>query len=179
MALTHRKKRPATRKERGMTLIELMIAMVVLLVGVVGSLTLVALSIGGNGRSRQQSNSVTFTQMVTEKIASINASSTTALTITDCNNTPFNVSTAAGGANLLASGAVDFTQTPAPVNYSMQYTECGTAGRTATYDVRWNIQVVSPYVKRLTVSAKMQRAGGDLKYFSLPVTITALIGQGT
>jgi prepilin-type N-terminal cleavage/methylation domain-containing protein len=181
MELTLRKKKARARNERGMTLIELMIALVVLLVGVVGSMSLVALSIGGNGRSRQQSNSVTFTQMVTEKIASINASSTTALTITDCSGNNFNVSTAVGGANLLGSGDVDFTQSPAPANYSMTYNECGTAGRTAVYDVRWNIQAVngSSYVKLLTVSARMQKAGGDLKFFSLPVTITTLIGQGT
>jgi prepilin-type N-terminal cleavage/methylation domain-containing protein len=181
MELTLRKNKTRARNERGMTLIELMIALVVLLVGVVGSMSLVALSIGGNGRNRQQSNSTTFTQMVTEKIASVNASTDTTLTITDCSGNSFNVSTAAGGATLLASGVVDFTQSPAPANYSMSYTECGTAGRAAIYDVRWNIQAVngSSYVKLLTVSARMQKAGGDLRYFSLPVTITTLIGQGT
>ena len=164
-----------------MTLVELMIAMVVLLVALVGSMSLVAIAIGGNGRSRQQSNSTTFTQMVTEKIASINATSTTALTLTDCAGNSFNVSTAPGGATLLSSGAVDFTQSPPPANYSMQYVECGTSGRTATYDVRWNIQAVNntPYVKLITVSAKMQNAGNNIAYFSLPVTIKMLIGQGT
>lgn len=161
-----------------MTLIELMIAMLVLLIGVVASMSLVALSIGGNGRNRQQSNSTTFTQMVTEKIASINASSTTTLTLTDCNGTNFTVSNAGGGAGLLASGDVDFSQAPV-ANYSMLYTECGTAGRQTTYDVRWNIQVMSPYVKLLTVSAKMRGNGTNLKYFSLPVTVHTLIGQGT
>ena len=53
MELTLRKKKARARNERGMTLIELMIALVVLLVGVVGSMALVALSIGGNGRNRQ------------------------------------------------------------------------------------------------------------------------------
>jgi prepilin-type N-terminal cleavage/methylation domain-containing protein len=178
MELIHRKKKPAARKEHGMTLIELMIAMVVLLVGVVGSMSLVALSIGGNGRNRQQSNSTTFTQMTTEKIASINASSTTTLTITDCNGTNFTVSTAAGGAALLPSGDVDFSQA-AVANYSMLYTECGSAGLQTVYDVRWNIQVISPYVKSLTVSVQKERAAADLRYFSLPVTIHTLIGQGT
>jgi prepilin-type N-terminal cleavage/methylation domain-containing protein len=181
MALTLRKKKIALSKQSGMTLIELMIALVILLVGVVGSMSLVALSIGGNGRNRQQSNSVTMVQMVTEKLSSINASSTTTFQITDCSGNTFTLNTAAGGATLLSSGDVDFTQSPAPANYSMQYTECGTSGRTAVYDVRWNIQAVagSTYVKSLTISAKKQKAGTDLRYFSLPVTFHTLMGQGT
>lgn len=178
MELIRRRERSAARKQGGMTLIELMIAMGVLLVGVIGSLSLVALSIGGNGRSRQQSSSTVIAQMVTEKISSVNANLSQALTITDCNGTNHTVDTASGGANLLASGTVDFTQNPAPANYSMFYTECGTAGRQFTYDVRWNIQILSPYEKLLTVSAKLRNGGSDLKYFSLPVTITTLIGEG-
>lgn len=178
MALKLPKKKLAVRRQQGMTLIELMIAMVVLLIGVVGSMSLVALSIGDNGRNRQQSNSTALVQMVTEKLSSINASSTTTLQITDCTGTTFTLNTAAGGAALLASGDVDFTQT-APTNYSMQYTECGTSGRQVIYDVRWNVQVVSPYVKSLTISAKKQKAGTDLRYFSLPVTFHTLMGQGT
>lgn len=179
MVLNLRKKKTAVSKQGGMTLIELMIAMFVLLVGVVGSMSLVALSIGGNGRNRQQSNSTAMVQMVTEKLSSINASSTTTFQITDCSGNTFTLNTAAGGATLLSSGDVDFSQSPAPSGYSMQYTECGTSGRTATYDVRWNIQVVSPYVKSLTISAKQQKAGTDLKYFSIPVTFHTLMGQGT
>jgi prepilin-type N-terminal cleavage/methylation domain-containing protein len=179
MELNLRKRKTFLSKQSGMTLIELMIALVVLLVGVVGSMSLVALSIGGNGRSRQQSNSVTMVQMVTEKVSSINASSTTTFQITDCNGTTFTLNTAAGGATVLGSGDVDFSQSPAPAGYSMTYVECGTSGRTASYDVRWNIQVVSPYVKSLTISAKKQKAGTDLRYFSLPVTFHTLMGQGT
>lgn len=179
MALRPPKRKSAARKQRGMSLVELMIALVVLLVGVVGSMSLVALSIGDNGRNRQQSNSTTLVQMVTEKLSSINASTTTTFQITDCTGTTFTLNTAAGGATLLGSGDVDFTQSPAPTNYSMLYTECGTSGRQVTYDVRWNIQAVSPYVKSLSISAKKQKAGTDLKYFALPVTFHTLMGQGT
>lgn len=178
MALKNWKKKTAARKERGMTLIELMIAMVVLLVGVVGSMALVAVSIGGNGRNRQQSNSTTISQLVTEKISSVSASTVTTLTITDCAGNSATFTTAAGGSALLGSGDVDFTQA-ALANYSLQYTDCATGGRQTTYDVRWNIQTISPYVKLLTVSAQKNQAGTDLKYFSRPVTIRTLIGQGS
>lgn len=179
MELALSRKKAAARNQQGMTLIELMIAMVVLLVGVVGSMSLVALSIGDNGRNRQQSNSATLVQMVTEKLSSINASTTTTLQITDCTGATFTLNTAAGGANLLASGDADYTQSPAPTGYSMVYTECGTSGRQVTYDVRWNVQVVSPYVKSLTISSKQLKAGTDIKYFALPVTFHTLMGQGT
>jgi len=161
-----------------MSLIELMIAMVVLLVGLVGSMALVALSVGGNGRSRQQGNSTVLAQMITEKISSVPAGTSSLLVVTDCAGTNFNVSTSVGGAPLTAGGDVDYTQA-AVANYQMLYADCGTAGRQLTYDVRWNIQQPSPYTKLLTVSTHKRSAGNDLKYFSLPVTIRTLIGQGT
>jgi prepilin-type N-terminal cleavage/methylation domain-containing protein len=167
------------RTQRGMSLIELMIAMVVLLVGIVGSMPLVTLSIGANGRSRQQSNSTTLAQMVAEKISSVKASSSPNLTITDCTNTSFTVSTTAPGGSALTSwGVVDYTQA-AVSNYQMLYTDCGTAGMQVTYDVRWNITQPSAYVKLVTVSARKQGTASDSRYFSLPVTVRTLIGQGT
>jgi prepilin-type N-terminal cleavage/methylation domain-containing protein len=179
MALMDRKKKPAARKQRGMTLIELMIAMVVLLVGLVGSMSLVALSIGTNGKSRQQSNSTAVAQLLTEKISSVKATTNPLLTVTDCAGNVANVSTTApGGSPLTSSGDVDFAQA-AVTNYQMLYVDCSTNGRQITYDVRWNIQQTTNFVKFLTVSAKMQNAGGDAKYFSRPVTVRTLIGQGT
>ncbi|HEV2522755.1 MAG TPA: prepilin-type N-terminal cleavage/methylation domain-containing protein [Candidatus Acidoferrales bacterium] len=179
MELTICRTKAVARKQRGMTLIELMIAMIMLLVGVVGSMVLVAYAIGGNGRSRQQSNSTALAQMVTEKISSVKASTSPNLTILDCTGASFTISTTApGGAPLTSSGDVDYTQA-AVTNYQMLYTDCGTSGRQVTYDVRWNIQQPSTYTKLITVSAEMRGAGNDPKYFSLPVTVRTLVGQGT
>jgi prepilin-type N-terminal cleavage/methylation domain-containing protein len=178
MELTTHTKKAVAQKQRGMTLIELMIAMIVLMVGVIGSMALVAYAIGGNGRSRQQSNSTALAQMLTEKIASVKASTNPNLTVTDCAGNSFTVSTTAGGSTLTTSGDVDYTQS-AVTNYQMLFTDCGTSGRQITYDVRWNIQQTTPYVKMLTISAMMKGAGNDPKYFSLPVTVRTLIGQGT
>lgn len=177
MELKPRRKKTAPRGERGMTLIELMIALVVLLVGVVGCMSLVALSMGGDFRSRQQSNSTSVSQMITEKISSVKASTSPTLTVTDCVGNSFTVNTAPGGAPL-TGGAVDYTQARV-AGYFMLYTDCGTNGRQMTYDVRWNVVQTTPYVKFLVVSAKMQTAGTDIRMFALPVTVRTLIGQGT
>lgn len=179
MELIQKSRKKAARKERGMSLVELMIAMVILLVGLVGSMSLVALSMGSNGRSRQQGNSTIVSQLIAEKISSVKATTSPTLTVTDCAGNSFTVNTTApGGAPLTSSGDVDFTQA-AVSGYQMLYTDCGTSSRQVTYDVRWNIQQPTPYVKVLTVSTRQQGAGGDLKYFSLPVTIRTLVGQGT
>jgi prepilin-type N-terminal cleavage/methylation domain-containing protein len=177
MALIQRRKK-APRNERGMSLVELMIAMVVLLVGLVGSMSLVAISMGNNGRSKQQSNSTIVAQGITEKIASMRATLAPVLPVTDCAGNAFNVNTVAGGSPVTASGDIDFTQAPV-AGYQMLYTDCGTNGRQLIYDIRWNIQQPTPNVKILVVSAKRQTTGTDLKVFSLPVTIRTLIGQGS
>jgi prepilin-type N-terminal cleavage/methylation domain-containing protein len=178
MELIFQIRKAVTRNQKGMSLIELMIAMFVLSVGIIGNMSLVALSIGGNGRSRQQSNSTAIAQMAAEKISSVKASTSPSLTISDCTGTSFTLSTSPGGSALTSSGEVDFTQA-AVTNYQMLYTDCGTGGMQVTYDVRWNITQPSAYVKLLTVSVKKQNTGEDPKYFALPVTVRTLVGQGT
>jgi hypothetical protein len=116
--------------------------------------------------------------MVTERIMAVPANNSTVVTITDCTNTNYNVSTGAGGAPLTGSGDVDFTQATV-ANYNMSYTDCGTQGRQATYDVRWNIQASSGFAKLLTVSARLKGGGPTRFSYSPPVTIRTVIGMGT
>jgi prepilin-type N-terminal cleavage/methylation domain-containing protein len=172
--------RQGSRKseQRGMSLIELMFAMVVLLVGVMGSMALIAYTIGGNSRSKQQSNSTVIAQMTIEKLSSQQASTNTNLTITDCTGASNTLYTAPGGPTLASDGTEDFTQT-AVTGYQMYWTDCGTSGRQMIYDVRWTITAPSTYTKLIIVSAKMKGAGTDSKVFSLPVTVRTLLGQGT
>jgi Tfp pilus assembly protein PilV len=173
--------------ETGMYMVELLIAMVVLMVGVLGSMSLIIVAIGTNGRNKQQSNSTVVAQMITEKIMSVSASTSPTLTITDCSGAAQNINTTGSstgtGATLLSSGDVDFTQTlgsaGAPVGYYVQYTTCGTAGRQAVYDVRWNIKTISTYTKLITVSTKLRSAGKDPRTFAFPVTIRSMAGLGT
>jgi len=178
MELTNRIRKNPRRRQRGMTLIELMIAMVVLLVGVMGSMALIAYAIGANSRSKQQSNSTAVAQMVSEKISSQKAVLSGNLTLTDCAGNSSTLYTSAGGGSLSSTGDVDFTQA-AVTGYQLYFTDCGTNGRQVTYDVRWNITQPTEYTKLVIVSAKMKNAGTDSKVFSMPVTIRTLVGQGT
>ena len=169
-------------KQDGLTIIELMIAMFVLAVGILASMSLVIMAINGNFRSKQQSNSTALAQMVTEKIMSIPAYTNPTLTLTDCAGTNFSIATAAGGGALNSSGDMDFTQAQV-TNYNMAYTDCGTANRQMVYDVRWRVATLSPYAKLLTVSARLNKvstAGGTSgSVFGPVVTIKTIVGQGT
>src|SRR6266481_1154312 len=88
-------KRIKSSKESGTSLIELMIACLVLMIGVMGVVSLIPIAIAENGRNRQQSNSTVIAQMVMEKLLSVPAGTTTILTISDC--TPTAVSVVTGG----------------------------------------------------------------------------------
>jgi len=163
-----------------MTLIELMIAMVVLMVGVVGSMALIAYAMGGNGRSKQQSNATVIAQMLTEKISSQKAVLSNNLTVYDCTGASNTVFTAAGGGALTSSGGVDFTQA-AVTGYQMYFTDCGTSGRQMVYDVRWTITQPTTYTKLVIVSAQMKNAASTSSptMYSPSVTVRTLVGQGT
>jgi Tfp pilus assembly protein PilV len=178
MEMTFPDKKSALHLDRGMSLIEVMIALLVLMVGVVGSMSLIGVSMGNNSRGKQESSSAALAQMVEEKISSVKASNSPNLTITDCAGNSFTIATAAGGAALTSSGGVDYTQA-AVANYQMSYTDCAAGGMQFTYDVRWNITQPTSYVKMVTVSSRLQTAGNSPKFFSLPVTIRTLVGQGT
>jgi prepilin-type N-terminal cleavage/methylation domain-containing protein len=176
--IDRRKARRNADEQSGMTMIELMIAMVVLAFGVVGSMALVVRAIGGDTYSKQLSNNTVMAETVLERVMSIQASNSTIVTITDCAGTAHNVSTAAGGAALLSSGDVDFSQA-AVTNYQMSYTDCGTNGQKSVYDVRWNITAISNYAKLLVVSAQLTSAGNSRMVYAPEVTLRTVVGQGT
>src|SRR5579862_5470045 len=178
--LTMRPRIQRGKSQRGMTLIELMIAMVVLLVGVVGSMALIAYAMGGNGRSKQQSNATVIAQMLTEKISSQRAILSNNLTVYDCTGNANTVFTAAGGGALTSAGGVDFTQA-AVTGYQMYYTDCGTSGRQMVYDVRWTITQPTTNTKLVIVSAQMKNAAStkNPSMYSPAVTVRTVVGQGT
>jgi Tfp pilus assembly protein PilV len=188
MEITKRKRhmmRASQSSQRGMSLIEMMIACVVLMVGVLAMAALIPLAIGTNSKNRQTSNSTVIAQMLTEKILSVPPGAPPA-TLTDCTGAQTTISvtgTATGsGATLLSTGDVDFSQTAGsagdPAGYYMLYTACGTNGRQSIYDVRWNIVTPSPYVETVVVSAKLKGTNTNVVLFSPSVTIRSMIGQG-
>lgn len=167
--------RERSNRQAGMSLVELLVAMVVLIVGILGSLVFLTAAMSSNFRNRQNSNSTAISQMMVEKIMSVGANQSPTLTINDCAGNGHNVTTAGGGAALLASGDADFTQAP-PAGYSMLFTDCGTAGRQIVYDIRWNIKSTTADTKLVTVSTRMSSAGNSAVMFSPPVTVRSMLG---
>lgn len=154
--------------QRGSSLIELMIAMVVLTVGLIGSMAVVGVAVGGDYRSKSDSTSTALAEMVAEKISAYPICSggcipAPAVSLTDCAGTLHAITvtgvTGGTGATLTASGNIDYTKA-AVAGYSMKYKECGvTNGMQATYDVRWNINLLpSNDAELVVVGAQLTNA---------------------
>src|SRR5439155_22232855 len=123
----HRKNR---NPESGMTLIELMIASVVIICGMLSIMGLLMLAIGNNGRSKIDSGATMLTQVVLEQVSAKLAGGGPG-SITDnsaCGTGPgttWVLNDQAGGANL-AGGKIDFTQAHGPLlgSHAINYVDC-------------------------------------------------------
>lgn len=177
------KKQIRSRKtgDRGFSLIELMFAMGVLAIAIMGSMAMVVIGIGRNSSTRMDTTATNVAQTVLEDIATAlpNAAPGTAVNIVDCANNNLTITTDPGGPIPDPNGDINF-QNPAPVGYEVNYTMCsGTANTvTAIYDVRWRIDAVGPYAKLVTVAARQPMAisKGKLVYIP-PVTLRTVVGM--
>jgi prepilin-type N-terminal cleavage/methylation domain-containing protein len=174
----------AARLSRGFSLIELMIAMGVLAVGLLGGILVIAAATASGGRSKLHTTAVTMAESTMEKILAIpkKAVGPAAQTmLTDCAGNTFIIETAPGGSPLITGGAfagsVDFSQASLP-NYSMRYVMCS-AGAGVAYDIRWRIDAGStPSTQLITVSAKpIVGNGAAAAQFTLPFTLHQLRGD--
>ncbi len=193
------KRNPAARggnAERGMGMIEVMMAMAILLVGMMGLLELCLSATYSNNKNSKDTSATLLAQMVLEQVSSQHPDSTATITLTDCVNVGHVVATAGGaaptgvGANLDGTaadatyGMIDWSQQANSItpNYSMLYTDCDTNGHQAIYDVRWNIMTISANETRLiTVSARQltswaSKSGGGTLQLALPVTLRGIGG---
>ena len=182
--------------QQGMTLVELLIALAILVIGMGGVMIMIATAIAQNNGTKHDSNGTMLAQMVTEQIISIsgNLNPPPVLpTETDCQGTvfPIQVTGAAGAAGLGAAiipqpapagrvaGDIDFTQAPGamPAFYRMQFVACGDGRRQATYDVRWNVRVLGPNTKLVTVAARrIDQTNRTGLGYNVPVTIRTIVG---
>jgi prepilin-type N-terminal cleavage/methylation domain-containing protein len=168
---------------RGFSLIELMVAMAVLAVGLLGGITVIAVATANDGRSKLHSTAVTIAQSTMEKIVAIpTGAANTQTTITDCVKSHIvetAVPAAVGSPVLVDNGAfagtIDFSQ-PTVTNYWMDYAICST-GANVTYDVRWRIdRGPTPSTQMVTVSVKPEITAGPAQ-FTLPYTLHQLRGD--
>ncbi len=179
--------RRITRSEHGSSLIEMMIAMVVLAIGLLGSMALVSVSVGSNSRSRSDSTSTALAEMIIGQLSAVPAGGATAtLTVTDCagnaNTTNTTGTTTGTGATLNTNGNIDFTQAFAavPAGYAMKYTVCGVSnGTTSMYDVRWNItKTASTREEYVVVGAQLIGSNGqNPRFYAAPVNVRTVVGN--
>jgi Tfp pilus assembly protein PilV len=175
--------------QAGITMIETLLAAVVLVIGSVGMLSLIVDAIATNNRNRMDSTQTMLATSILEQIHStFNGIGTSDLT--DCAGTTWNIQTTipnsgTAGAQLIGAN-IDYSQTSPPSGYYMNYvisTPCTSTGAVqGVYDVRWHLDWVGhPAVKTksylITVSAKLRGHGEGNKFFSLPVTLRFMAGS--
>jgi type II secretory pathway pseudopilin PulG len=195
MRRTDKRKTVLKRKpEGGATLIELMIAMLVLAIGLGALTTLFVVSMATNNRNSKDTTATLLAQKVVEELSAQNANSTVGVNLTDCVGNAWQIPATQGvafpgqGAALMNNagspfyGGIDFSQGigNVPVGFAMQYVDCDPNGQQTTYDVRWNVMipVAGSTTRLITASARRLgtlSTGGGL-YFALPVTLRTVGG---
>lgn len=167
----------------GFSLIEVLIAMTVLAVGLLGGISVICVASASNGGSKLNTAAATLAESAMERITAIpeNATGAAAMTtLTDCKGNVLPMDSSLGGSPLVSSGlftAVDYRQPPV-LNYSMLYTVCS-AGPGITYDVRWRIDPgPTPSTQLVTVSVKgLPGAASPAAALARPVTLQTLRGD--
>jgi prepilin-type N-terminal cleavage/methylation domain-containing protein len=170
------------RGSRGFSLVELMIAMVVLAVGLLAAAGLICSAMATNLVPKLGSTSATLAESTMESIMAIPQDATGAAastSLTDCSGNTFIVNTVVGGSPLTSGSsqvAVDFQQ-PAVPGYSMQYVNCA-SDQSITYDVRWTVESgPTPSTQLITVSARVLPGGaGRQGVYAQATTLRTLRG---
>lgn len=181
-------RRKRMRRDGGMSLIELMIAMTILTVGLGGVLVLITTAISSNSRNKLDTSATLVSQAILDTIAA--QTTNNSVPVTDCAGTTTTVSTTGAaapgaGATLTSTGTVDFTQTAGDIaaGYKTKYVTCGPTGQRTSYDVRWNIRTIDAFSKLVTVSARqsgatLAPANMSLRFFMPPVTLRTIAVLG-
>lgn len=170
-----RRHKTSTNPQAGLSMIELMIAAAVVVVGFMATLGLVLTAIASNNRNRMDSTGTMLAQAVVENVSSVLVGSGTD-NLTDCGGNTWTIDTAIGGAAVSGS-QIDFTQASPPTNYYMNYVVCN-VGSQQTYDVRWNVQQVTSDTYLVTVGVKPKNStiNGN-KFFAFPVNLRTYVSN--
>jgi type IV pilus modification protein PilV len=192
---------------KGFSLIELLIAMLVLTVGVLGGMIVIVTAIASNARSRLDTTGVALAQSTMDRIIVLSISAATQSTsMIDCTGVAHNITTFASdspgsGAALTditdlpdGTAMIDFSQ-PAVKDYSMDYVLCATGGDNGAattkgppqiYDVRWHITNIANSsapgnTQLVLVAAKNKGEAGNgvtqSRFFTIPITLRAVRGN--
>jgi type II secretory pathway pseudopilin PulG len=182
-------------KQSGMSLIELMLACFVLVVGMLGSLAMITMAIATNGRNKFDTTGTMLAQMVIEQINTLPTNTNTAaITLNDCVTAAHPVATAhvvsvvggnvgaPTGAALVPDndansyrrpGDIDFLEANPPAGYSMRWHSCGDLD----FDVRWNVTQITERSRLITVSARqIAFSRNNANLYASPVTLRTISG---
>jgi Tfp pilus assembly protein PilV len=175
----------ASSSQAGFTLLELLLAGVVMLVGLSGGLLLVLMAISSNRRNNLDSSGTVLAQMTMEMIASVPSNSNSSVSVVDCNPTTSSAthalstlgSSSGSGAPLTSGGAIDFSQAQV-TGYSMLYYSCqaSTGDRQILFDIRWNIKTLTTNTKLVIVAAQRTGANNNAVLFAVPVSLKTIVG---
>jgi prepilin-type N-terminal cleavage/methylation domain-containing protein len=175
------KRREARRNQRGFTLTEVLIAIVILLVGIVAVAQLVPASIGSNSTNRNDSSALVFAQRQMDQFLLQPLSSTAFVETLDAQ--PFTCSLGdptqpnqmigSGYATFYNQLVIDFSQSPV-TNYSFIYHDPNDPAE-VNYDVRWAVYTTTNNgaitSKRFILGAR--KKGGNGIYN--PVTLDTIL----
>jgi prepilin-type N-terminal cleavage/methylation domain-containing protein len=170
------------KQSRGFSLVELLIAMGILVVGVLGGMSMILIGMTRDNSNLVDTTATNVAQTVMEQISGVPTNINPTLKLQDCVPTTLQINTAPGGATLRPNGDIDFlADTAASLNannYQMTYVACGSNGLQTPYDVRWNIQQIGGWGKLVTVSAR-QPAVANLTGMATirPVTLRTVISM--
>ena len=174
-----------TSPQSGISLIETLIAMVVLAMASLGVIGLVWTSILMNHRNKVDSTQTMLAQSILEQVNStIIGSENSALT--DCDGTTWTISTTPGGS-AITNGNIDYTEADPPDDYLMNYVvkvPCAPEGTyQTTYDVRWHVEIlgqadgIPTNTYLVTVGAKKEGATGEALVDAGPLTLRTMVGN--
>jgi len=173
------------RRQRGFTLLELAIATLILMVGIVGVVQLVPASQQSNFKNRVDTTAMVFAQRELDQM--INQPLTSA-TFTDADLRVVNLGSQTV-TNTVFGGPVDPTVNPPTIdftaaavagyNYTFQDPNDLTDTESATYQMRWAVisivsggQVVS---KRFIVGCRRRGGSGNASQVMLPAVVDTLV----
>lgn len=170
--------------ESGLTLIEVMIAMLVLIIAAVGVAQLVPLSIALNGHNQHDSSSLVIAQREMDAMIDQNIASTTftdpnglvcpAATVCNLGN-PAAANTLAGSPIVMLDNMplIDYTQATV-AGYNFKYSDPDDPTG-IYYDIRWAVITLAnngtPTARRIIVGVR--RVGGNTPL--LPVTLDSMV----
>ena len=182
------KSKARKNSQAGITMIETMLAALILVIGSLSMVGLIFRSIATNNRNKMDSTQMMLATSIAEQINSTIIGSGTS-NLVDCGGTNHTIDTQPGGADVESDGTIDFNENiagnVAKNNYHMNYilkTPCASTGAPqGTYDVRWHVDIVGSAAETktylLTIGARLKDHGEGNMFFSVPVSVRVMSGN--